>query len=316
MSRSPQPLILGNLLHLGFNMWEDADAPMDLWRKASPALRFDEPLWREVTQRMADKGLNMVVLDLGEGVRYQSHPEIAAQNAWSVQRLKEEAQRLKEMGLELIPKLNFSTCHDQWLGIYSRQVSTPAYYRVCEDLIAEVIELLKPRFFHLGWDEETAQNQRYFSYTVIRRHELLWHDLLFLFEQVERRGVRPWIWSDFIWNHKEEFLKRMPHSAMQSNWYYGSRFEFPDDPQEPAATYVQTYRTLETSGYDQIPTCSNHSNAENTALTVQYARQWIAPQRLKGFLQTTWRPTTLEYRDRHIQAVDLLAEATQAAPQE
>lgn len=314
MSDSPaEPWILGNLLHLGFNMWEDANSPENLWRKASPVLRFDEVLWRELTQRMADKGLNMVVLDLGEGVRYESHPEIAVQNAWSVKRLQEEAQRLKEMGLELIPKLNFSTCHDEWLGIYSHCVSTPAYYGVCEDLIAEVIDLLKPRFFHLGWDEETAQNQRYFSYVVIRQHELLWHDMLFLFDQVERRGVRPWIWSDLIWHHKDEFLRKMPQSAMQSNWYYGPRFDFPDDAQDPAATYVQAYRTLEAAGFQQIPTCSNHSHAENTALTVQYARQWIAPQRLKGFLQTTWRPTTREYRDRHIQAIDLLAAAAHAA---
>jgi hypothetical protein len=310
MSQSPsEPLILGNLLHLSFNMWEDAQSPTELYRKASPKLRFDEALWAELTQRMADKGLNMVVLDLGDGVRYDSHPEIAVEGAWSPQRLRDEAARLKQMGLELIPKLNFSTCHDEWLGPYSRCVSTPVYYQVCQELIAEVSELLRPRFFHLGLDEETPQHQRNFSYAVIRQHELIWHDMLFYFEQVRRHGVRPWIWSDFIWHHEEAFLKRMPHDVLQSNWYYGPKFEFAPDSDEPSATYTRAYRTLESAGYDQIPTCSNHSNAENTGLTVEYARKWITPAHLKGFLQTPWRPTLPQFRDHHLQAIDLLADA-------
>ena len=65
--------------------------------------------------------------------------------------LKEELKKLRDAGLEPIPKLNFSTAHDTWLGPYSRCVSTPTYYKACEDLIEEVVELFdKPRFFHLG----------------------------------------------------------------------------------------------------------------------------------------------------------------------
>ncbi|MBQ1229154.1 MAG: uracil permease, partial [Firmicutes bacterium] len=39
------------------------------------------------------------------------------------------------MGITIIPKLNFSTNHDVWLGEYSRMVSTSIYYGVCRDLI-------------------------------------------------------------------------------------------------------------------------------------------------------------------------------------
>jgi hypothetical protein len=309
--------ILGNLLHLSYNMWQDADgleSPERKYRRASPKLRFDEKLWRDLTQRMADAGMNMVVLDLGDGVKYQSHPEIAVEGAWSVGRLKEESARLREMGLELIPKLNFSTCHDEWLGPYARMVSTPIYYKVCRELIAEVIDLLdKPRFFHLGLDEETARHQTRFSYVVIRQHELIWHDMLWFIEQAQSRGVRPWIWSDFIWNHPDEFVKRMPKSVLQSNWYYGPKFEFAADDPDAQKTYVAAYRQLEAAGYDQIPTCSNVNEQTNTAQTVEHCRQWIAPERLKGFLQTTWRPTMEEFREQHEQAIDQLAQAAGAA---
>ena len=79
---------------------------------------------------MARAGMNMLVIDLGDGIRYESHPEIAVQGAWPPARLREELARLRALGLEPIPKLNFSTAHDAWLHDYSRMVSTPAYYKV------------------------------------------------------------------------------------------------------------------------------------------------------------------------------------------
>ena len=129
-------------------------------------------------------------------MRYESHPEIAVQDAWSTERLRKELARLRKLGLEPIPKLNFSTTHDAWLGVYSRQVSTPPYYKDCEDLIEEVIRLFdKPRLFHLGYDEETAGQQADKDYVVVRQHELWWRDFQFFVKQVERaassRGYGP-----------------------------------------------------------------------------------------------------------------------------
>ena len=101
---------------------------------------------------MSQQGMNMVLVDLGDGVKYESHPEIAVNNAWSTARLKQELAKLREMGLEPIPKLNFAAGHDVWLGKYSRMVSTDIYYGVCKDLIEEVSALFdKPRFFS-SWD--------------------------------------------------------------------------------------------------------------------------------------------------------------------
>ena len=85
-------LVWGNLIHLSYNMWGDRK-PHDSWIKghpcgddiyAKPYLRFDEPLWNELLERMADIGMNMVVLDLGVAVRYASHQEIAVKGAWCV----------------------------------------------------------------------------------------------------------------------------------------------------------------------------------------------------------------------------------------
>jgi len=52
---------------------------------------------------------------------------------------------------------------------------------------------------------------------------------LFFVEQVERAGVRPWIGSDYLWDHLDEFAERMPRSVVQSNWYYDPNFDLATD---------------------------------------------------------------------------------------
>jgi len=304
LSVSNQSTIWAYLVHLSFNMWCDRKAPeWEGYGIYQPTLRFDEGLWNELLDEVPRAGVNVVVIDLGDGVQYRSHPEIAVQGAWSATKLKEELKRLRERGLEPVPKLNFSTAHDAWLGEYSRCVSTARYYAVCRDLIEEVIDLFEqPRFFHLGMDEETWEHQRHYAYAVVRQHELWWQDLRFLVEQVERHGVRAWIWSDYYWRHPDAFLQNMPRSVLQSNWYYGDEF----DPQEVA---VRTYIVLAQHGFEQIPTGSNWSNDMNFERTVQFCIQTIPREHLLGFLQTSWHPTLTECRQKHLDALHQVARA-------
>jgi hypothetical protein len=293
------------LTHLGYNMWSDRKTPERPLEHidARDYLRFDGPTWEAILARAVEAGLNMIVLDLGEGVRYDSHPELGVEGSWSPERLRAELVLLREMGLEPIPKLNFSATHDAWLGPYSRAVSTPKYYDVCRDLIAEVIDLFdRPRFFHLGMDEETFDHQRYYAYVVIRQYDLWWNDLYFYIDQVERGNVRPWVWSDYVWHHPEAFYRNMPRHVLQSNWYYGDDFG-------PEAMRAQAYADLEAHGFDQVPTGSNWSNNRNMGLTVDFCRKVIAPERLKGFMQTIWRPTLPAYLERYREDIAQLEDA-------
>jgi len=47
-------------------------------------------------------------------------------------------------------------------------------------------------------------------------------------------------------------------------------------------------------------------------LTVQFAKEVIAPERLQGFLQTVWRPTLEPFRARHMKAIEILGQAKAA----
>lgn len=97
-------LIWAELIHLSFNMWIDREDPVwDRDHVAKPHLCFDTEVWNGLVRRMVSAGINMVVLDLGDAVKYESHPEIAVEGAWTVDRMKQEITRLRELGIEPIP---------------------------------------------------------------------------------------------------------------------------------------------------------------------------------------------------------------------
>ena len=293
------------LLHLSFNMWEEFISPHRPFRGFRPNLELSEALWNDAIDLMAKQGVNMVVIDLGDAVKYESHPEIAVNNAWSTTRLKQELKKIRALGIEPVPKLNFSAGHDTWLREYSRMVSTETYYKVCSDLIQEVSTLFDtPSLFHLGMDEESIGHQSYQKHIVIRKNEAWWNDFLFLVEEVEKSGSRAWIWPDYmLWNEPEQFFKNMPKSVVQGNWFYGEELD-------PENKYVKAYLDLEKHGFDQIPTGSYHNyNTGSIGSTVSFAKENINDSRLLGFLQSFWRPTIEENRDRIIGGIELLGKA-------
>jgi hypothetical protein len=306
-------LIWAYLVHLGFNFWWDNDYNSEEEKKKrgykipdpiyQPYLRFDTNLWKEMLPKMVNAGVNMVIIDIGDGIKWESHPEIGVRRAWSTDRLRREVAKLKKMGLEPIPKLNFSACHDLWMGEYSRMLSTKIYYEVCRDLIREAIDIFdKPRLFHLGMDEENWSNQRYMLYTVIRQKELWWHDLYFYVNEVEKGGARGWVWSDYMWQSPEDFFKHMPKSILQSNWYYYNVFTRRN-------YYAKNYCLLEEHGYDQVPTGSIYSYPDNMERTVPFCEKVISREHLKGFMMAPWFMTMPSRRDKHMLAIEQLAKA-------
>ena len=129
------------------------------WRIKYDRLNFDDEVWEYITDESQKIGINTIVLDVGDGIRFDSHPEICAENAWSKERVKEEIEKCRQKGISLIPKLNFAAIHDIWLGDYHRMVSSPIYYKVCADLIKEVYDIFdSPEYIHIGMDEEHIRN--------------------------------------------------------------------------------------------------------------------------------------------------------------
>ncbi len=318
------------LLHLGRNMWgwtapEGMQVKQKGFRALATTLECKEELWRAATDHAAAKGLNMVVIDLAEGLVYPSHPELAVKGAWTPDKMRSEIARLKAKGIELIPKLNFSTTHNGWLGEYRGMIATRTYYRVCEDLIKDVAEIFNtPRFFHIGFDEETTRHQENSKRdlaVIVRKGDLWWHDFLHIVRTSEKHGMRPWNWSDYGWHHKEYFTQ-CPKCVLQGTWYYDEAdgdFSL-DEKVNSDAFRLRELITLEEHGFDQVPCGTNwagwkrQKNGKNAddviGKLVKFSRKHIAAERLKGFMMAPWAMCDKpENNAKNIRAIDLFADA-------
>ena len=326
-------LVKSNLIHLGINMWGDDPAPtgetpadsrtwpQDPTVARNPAwltgcadyLRFDEDVYRKVIDRMAEKGLNQVVIDIGEGLVFPSHPEIAAKGTWSADRMRGEVRRLKALGIEAIPKLNFSTTHNPWMGNYRRTVSTPAYYRLVEDLVRDVGEIFgTPRLFHLGMDEERYEVQKNYNVVIVRNAEQWWHDVRWMVSLCERLGMRPWLWTERLIYHRDkaEFARRMPKAALLSAAYYGPVADSLRSPEGSKGRYfLQHFLDLAELGYDQMPCVSNFNCEANAGELVPWLEERLPHALVPGYLMAPWRPCVKCFEAFQLRGVDLAAEA-------
>ena len=305
-------LAWANLVHLGMNMWSD--------RELDKELSCQDVEWLAITNRMAEVGMNMIVIDLAEGLVYPSHPELAIPGSWSADKLSAELARLRRLGIEPIPKVNFSATHDAWMGDYARMVSTPRYYQVCADIIRDVSEIFgHPRLMHIGFDEEAAFCQKKNNHVVVRQGDLWWHDFLFIVKEVERRQMRPWMWSDYAWDAGAEYYAKCPKSVVQSNWYYSVSFDMEKlrqikdeeirsrkSVQMHEYDQVDCYLKLDKAGFDQIPCGGNWREDLNFSETVKFCRANLSKDRLLGFMMTSWRRTTKEFHEKNMKAVELV----------
>jgi hypothetical protein len=314
-SRQQPEFMWSYLAHFGVNSWRDLPLEKQdpslgenfLTRCCANHVRFDEASWLRISDALSKAGCNQIIIDLAEIVVYPSHPELAVEGSWSVEKLRSELARLRGMGFEVVPKMNFSACHDTWLKEYHRMLSTEKYYRVCEDLIRDAVEIFDhPRLLHIGYDEETAKDQHNYLYAVCRQGDLWWHDLLFLAKIVESAGARPWMWSDYIWRHKDEFLSRMPKSILQSNWYYGQNFNVAEMGER--SRYVEAYEWLDKAGFDQVPTGSNYSCDTNFADTVKFCGDKCSKDLIKGFMMAPWTRTFASHEEKAMQAIAQMGE--------
>ena len=312
------------LIHLSRNMWSDLpegrfqpsplEGYIDLlpwtWQERRPLEKFnrfhtelgcDDAVFRRTVEYLAANGGNLLVIDVGDGIKFASHPEVSIPGAWSREKVREVIDFCRSLGIKVVPKLNFSAAHDVWLKEYARMVSSRIYYQVCADLIRETAEVFDgPELFHLGMDEETSSHQSEYELAVVRRGELWWHDLEFFCDRVRESGARPWMWSDKIWNiSDDEFTQHVPRDVVQSNWYY-NHFTDPT-PKATDSNWnallkrgLEAFRRLDRLGYDQIPCGSNWAYKPNLKLVADFCRKNCDHSRLLGFMMAVWTETDPE----------------------
>ena len=288
-------MIFSFFLQISNHMWADEYTVRMPWSHQdpwSPNNNIDLNVFDRTLDFIAERKFNMIVIDVGDGVKLTSHPEIAAPDAWSIDFLRGKLAEIRARGIEPVPKLNFSCAHNVWQKEWRYKVGLPEYLPFCRDIIKEVSEIFDhPRFFHLGLDEETAEHQKTRGMSIVRNEPVFWAHAYALFEECEKNGARPWVFSDYHWHHPEVFEKKMPKSVIQSNWYYGA---YDTRPDFPSRYRMVTFNRLDELGYDQIPVTSAFSNAQSPIQCMGYCKGVISPEHLLGFNAIPWHNTAAD----------------------
>jgi len=310
------------------------------WEPKQCGRLFDDGIWEKVVTEAVNSGVNTIVFDLLDGICYGSHPEIALEGAWTRQRMRQEIRRLKELGIQAIPKLNFSATHDGWLGRYERMLSTPTYYKVCRDLITEAAELFDhPKYIHLGMDEEDARHAKVSQLAVYRHKELLWHDLQFYFDCVRDTGATPWIWADPCFEYPEDFRKQIQtDDLVLSPWMYNAIYPEHLTPVSSRQVYVdyyskEPYASLNmqfveedpfvirfmnhalpciNDGYTVIPCVSTVNRCRYNAVdTLRYFKENADSERVVGFITSPWQALIPQKEGLILQDIRVFGKAKQ-----
>lgn len=307
-------MIWSYLLHLGNNMWGDFGPGDGGECLKTKAVQCDRTAWDKIVDYLHEKKCcNTILIDVGDGVEYESHPEINAPGCRTKKELADDIARMRSLGFKVYPKLNFSAAHDKWMGIYSRMLSTPAYYAFCKDVIDEISELFgKPELFHLGLDEECFSTQENSHMCIIRGFDMYWHDAHYLFKLVEANSARPWMWADHVWHNPKSmdaFINKASKDVLYSNWYYGNW----EHTNGFLYDSMKGYEVLEAHGFDQLPCGGTATMApeychDNMKLTVENCSRIVAPERLCGFMMTSWSRTTDGGIDKLFEAADAMSD--------
>ncbi len=315
MNKNTAPeMMWAMLIHLGSNMWSKPGEKKRFTQDTLPyheTMFADKDTFRKVIDFMAECGMNTAVIDMGEGVKLDSHPELAIEGSWTKDEFKVELDHMRSIGITPIPKFNFSCAHNAWMKDYGYMVSSPEYHQFCRDIIAETVELFDhPKFFHLGLQDENAANQEYFPVAVVRNSPTMIADANVLFKACLDNGTRPWIWLDTTvtecFGGVEKFFENVPKEVLISNLYGGNlSLDYPSVPNKdqqagkihmtPSAIFrnpekVQLYHELDKRGYQHVPTCTTYFGIYGSATqAMKYCKTKLENQEnILGYIATPW----------------------------
>jgi len=182
----------------------------------------DISLALELMDAMAEAGLNLLVVDCADGVRYKSHPELRRRYSVPMSALKRLAARARKHGIEVVPKLNFAQSalhqHNHWFRPHHWLFDSEEYWRLAFELIDELIEACGPeRFFHVGMDEDHDRSHAQYTQAIVT-----------LRDGLAERGLRAAMWKDEQTYaaadvHKEKSRaaeRRIARDVVQVVWQY------------------------------------------------------------------------------------------------
>ena len=164
-------------------------------------------------------GCRMAVVDVQDFAAYPSHPEIATGNSLPPGKVAAAVSAMKDVGVEVVPLLDFASSNDAWLGEYDRMVCSKKYDVVVHDLIRDAYEIFgRPKYIHVGFERDGRNPRKPEDGLVIIRQGDLWmRNLVKVAGCVKETGARAWAWFDYPWG-LDDFIADCPRDVIYTNF--------------------------------------------------------------------------------------------------
>ena len=105
------------LLHMTATLWpkgdpdsrdsQNAKDPQSVYDNCErPSFQADK--LEQILRIMPQCGFNTVMLDVGNGMEYERHPDISMKHALTKDEMKRLCDFIRSLGMEPVPRLNFS----------------------------------------------------------------------------------------------------------------------------------------------------------------------------------------------------------------
>lgn len=314
---------LGSMTCVGAGAEPASRTWLENWQKSNPAWRAlhligPQPQRLDVTKElittlMVPRRMNVLVLEVGYGFRFQSHPELECRGLDKTQ-ARDLADFCRQHGIRLIPLFN-CLGHQSWAshtaalltkypqfdetphvpadnkGIYCREwcPSLPEVDKVVFDLLDELIDAFDADAMHVGMDEvfligddkcprcRGKDKGELFAGVVNRLHQHL----------VREKGVEMLMWGDRLldasvfsygsWEASKtgshRAIDRIPKDIIMCDWHYELRKDYP------------SVRFFQQQGFRVLP--APWKKPEAAVALIRCARQ-DATDKMLGVLFTGW----------------------------
>lgn len=236
-------------------IWDYPDLRLRGWHFVAP-LRHELPFAEELLEWLALMKFNTLVIEVDDRFPYERHPDIAHPQALTKEEWRHLLDKAWQLGFDVIPQVqtfghfgyvlnktayrHLSESHEphpRW-GFYAYCPSNPETYRLVFDLFDEVLEVFKPKWFHIGHDEIT-----FVPIGVCGRckgkpaWQLLADEIRRLYDYLKGKGVeRVAMWCDQLepdrtggyapyFTHFAADL--IPKDIVPFCWHYNARQTFP-----------------------------------------------------------------------------------------
>ncbi len=254
--------------------------------------RIDYKVAERVIREAARCRLNALMIDVADGVVFRNHRELKRQYSITMAKFKEFVKLGRSLGMEIIPKLNFSKSfhrhhHNEWMRPYNKLKDDREYYRHAFSLMSELIRATKPKYFHIGMDEDHEHTPEEYVEKIVNLRGWL-----------KKRGVKTIQWIDIgkRWQKDIEAkmrwaVGRIPKDVILCHWQYFGR-EFSE------------IGWLKRRGYPVLATTGGYTHPASRAMAAR-----AAEQRIMGMISTHWAPLQKE-REQFI--IDSIRESGRA----